>query len=69
MPVKISRSEVEDIAYVLGVMNDCSVNIVSTNATVVYLDMKVDIEGSGATHLGSVVFDTNTEEFAFFPSK
>jgi hypothetical protein len=69
MSVKITRSEAEDIAYVLGVMNDCSVNIVSTNDTVVYLDMKVDIEGSGATHLGKVVFDMNEEEFVFFPSE
>ncbi len=62
---ELSRTEAEDIAYVIGLANDFAINIVSTNATIILLDMKIDIDGSGTTHLGSVVWSTDLEEFVF----
>jgi hypothetical protein len=68
MPIEMTRSEAEDIAYVLGMVNDFAINIVSTNASVVLLDVKIDIDGRDLLRLGSVVWSDSQEEFVFVPA-
>lgn len=68
MPIEITRSEAEDIAYVLGTVNDFAINIVSTNVSVVLLDVKIDIDGRDLLRLGSVVWSDSQEEFVFVPA-
>lgn len=66
---ELTRTEVEDIAYVLGLATDFARNIVSTNATIILLDMKIDIDGSGSTPLGTAVWSNDQEEFVFVPAE
>ena len=68
MPIEMTRSEAEDIAYVLGTVNDFATNIVSTNVSVVLLDVKIDIDGRYLLRLGSVVWSDSQEEFVFVPA-
>jgi hypothetical protein len=69
MPIEITRSEAEDIAHVLGTVNDFAINIVSTNVSVVLLDVKIDIDGGDLLRLGSVVWSDSQEEFVFVPAE
>ena len=59
----------EDLAHVVALANDFAINVVSTNGTVVLLDMKADIEGSGGFVIGSVVWSNSEESFVFVPAE
>jgi hypothetical protein len=64
----ITRSIAEDIAHVLGVVNDMGRNITTTNEVVSLLTMKVELESFDGS-IGKVEWSDSEEEFVFIPTK
>ena len=64
----ITRSIAEDIAHVLGVVNDMGRNITTTNEVVSLLTMSVELEAFDGS-IGTVQWSDSEEEFVFIPKK
>ena len=64
----ITVSLAEDIARILGVVNDMNFNIARTNEVTVLLDLKIELDTANGV-IGTIEWSDSEEEFVFIPNK